>query len=265
MAEKEKRKRFTRKKTGKNKDISSEIHEVSSDIVEIERNLIENFIFYLRKWIKTNVRVVRYLLILVISSAVLMFLGVFLYSAVKEKHSREFFSLFKEYKKTTEMPLGAEKNKAFENIAESSLKLCQTGIKTSYSNNACLISSLSHKNIDKVSESINLLKQYSDKNNTEGLIVYTNMIMAAIYSEKYDIEKSIELFQNILPNLKTYESEDIVLYDLGRMYYYKNDINQAKENFQKIIKDHPQSVMIKNAKEYLTLIALNEFENKKGR
>jgi len=254
MSEAPRKRKGTRKKSSQVEDAGKfGVHKVPEDVVEIERNILENWLIALKHWFKINIKTTRYIIFSTLFIVVMGFTLIFVHSAVSEKHNETFYSLMDKFDEITD-----NSTVKLNALAKDTDKLCNTVWQTKHSPNGCLLSALTYKKLaqhDKVSKSLQL---YSENVDNSGISAFS-LFYAAYHSEvAKDFDNSEVLYKELQNKLKIVEKEDIAIYQLAKIKYYKKDYNGARNLMNELLEKHSKSAYIEKAKKYLLLISIKE-------
>ena len=240
------------------------IHALPHEIVEIERNLIENWLISIKHWFQINPSTARKIILGIFAASAIFFIGVFIHSAVIEKHNSDFYSILLSYEKFKGDGAKIEDSK-LKKMLEYSDKLCNTRWSTRYSNNGCYLSAILYNESGDKKSAAKYLEKFSDKVNNKAVAAYAAFISGYFYETEKDLDNALLRYKKMEKTLDNKHGMDFSLYHTGRVFYYKNQFTEAENAFKKIIKDHKDSSYSKQAREYLMLIYLKKSATDKGK
>jgi tetratricopeptide (TPR) repeat protein len=247
----------TRRK--KNEPTAPGIHSVPKEVVEIERNLIENWLISLKQWFQFNIEFARKIILGIIIFTLLVFISVFLHSAVIDKQNSDFYRLLITY---DNLEKSKSENKNYNNkiktLKESADKLCKARWSTQYSNSGCLVSSIISNEMGEFQAAAESLKKFSDKTSNTGFSSYSSLVAGYLFEKTSQIDTSIKLYKKILDNLEDITGKDIALFHYGRLLYHNKQFKEAEKSFQEIIDNHKNSIYLQKSRQYLLLISIDK-------
>ncbi|MDH5716065.1 MAG: hypothetical protein OEZ22_00330 [Spirochaetia bacterium] len=265
MSEKIKRKKlFRKRKKFEENDENQGIHKIPKDIVEVERNLIENWFLLSRRWLKSNPKLVRTITAAIMLMVILTFIGIFTHSAITESQNEDFIKLYKTFSDVKKMPESEDKKKKFNEILENSQKLCSHFWPTVHAANGCLIEAYTYKELKEFQKHIESLLKFAQYQDSIAVKTYAKFFAAYAYESQYQLQKAAELYNDLEKDFEKIEKNDIILYNKARTFYYQNKIDEAKPLFKKVLADFPNSTYKKDVKNYLLLISLKESKTTKN-
>jgi len=260
MKEDSKQRKISRGRKKQDQDSKYGIHNVPTDVVEIERNIVENWMIFLKHWFQSNQNIGRYIIIGASSLFVLMIFSIFVFSLARDNHNKKFYELLDEYEKTAKNTTDS-KNEILVGIAEKSDALCDKTFKTKYANAGCFLSALIYIELEEDEKSSKALESYSGSVGNDGLAAFT-LFFSAYYNEAADdLEKSKKQYERVKRYLKPVDKEDIAIFHLARIHYYQKDYAKAESLFLIIIDNYKSSVYLDAAKKYLLLVSLKQNAN----
>jgi len=237
------------------------IHSIPEEVVEIERNIIENWLISLKHWLHINPSTARKIILGVLVSAVVFFMFIFIHSAVIEKQNSNYYSILMSYEK-----LKGENNenkiddKKIKKLMEHSHKLCNSLWQTRYSNNGCLLSAILSNEAGNKKDTADFLAKFAAKSHDQALAAYTTFISGYFYEASQDLEHSLELYKKLDKYVDDKNGKDFVLFHKGRLFYYNNKFTEAESSFKEIIEKYKTSNYYKDAKNYLLLVQMKMSE-----
>jgi len=242
------------RKTGRRENHNPEEVVIHTDIIEIERNLVEKYLIKLKHKIQDHIKIVKKVGVFLILLVLLFFILLFVHGKIEKSHSNEFFSLLKQYDKTKIMPGGEKRNKLLNQVIQNSTQLCNSLWSSKYSPNGCLVAALTYLEKKDNKNYAKMLNEYVNLNNDKYLGSYILFYAAYAYEASFELEKAYKLYDKLQKMYKTIQKEDIGLYHKARVKYLQNNYKEAKKLFNLLKKEYPQSSYLKDAKNYLLLI-----------
>lgn len=249
MAENSKKSNRTRSKQ-KTEESDLGIHKIPVDIVEIERNIIENWLLHSKHWIQKNRDLARKISLSVLGSFILVLLLILAHNAIAEQHNRQFYDLLANYEKSAQSP------ETLASLREESEKLCGNLWSTSGSQSACLLHSLLSAKNSETAKAAESLEKYTGKLGGNGLSLFFRFYTGYFYESAGNFDEALEQYKMLRKVLATIEKEDLALFHIGRIHYYQNNHEEAKKVFVSLIKDYPAGSFTAEAKKYISLLAL---------
>lgn len=235
------------------------IRSVPGEVVEIERNIIENWLISLKHWFHVNTATARKIIFGFLMVMVLFFIVVFTHSAVIEKQNSQYYSILLSYEKLKE-DSGVVKIDAgkLKKLQEHSDKLCNTTWSTRYSNNGCLLSAIFSNEAGNKKETADFLMKFSKAVHNRAFAAYTTFLSAYFYESNKELDKSIDLYKKLDTLVDEKTGRDFTLFHTGRLYYYSDKLTEAEKSFKEILEKYKSSPYSANAKNYLLLVQLKK-------
>jgi outer membrane protein assembly factor BamD (BamD/ComL family) len=78
--------------------------------------------------------------------------------------------------------------------------------------------------------------------------------IAVIHSHLLQFEKSISQYNYVLDNFPNSINSDFVYFQIGKNYYDLNKLEEAEQNFTKIIINYPKSIYYEDARKLIRII-----------
>jgi len=233
------------------------IHRIPVDVVEIERNIIENWLLALRHWIKLNSKRAKMVLLSLLALVVVALLVLFVHNAVIEKQSSQYFSAIGKYDEALKKN-ETEKDKALNELLADTTKLCHATWSTEQSNSGCLLTALIHLELKHTREVAESLKTYATHSGSKALKAYTAFYAAYNYENSDNLDDAYKLYGSLQNILKGTGKEDIALFHQARIEYYRNNLKEASKLIDTILNDYKTSNYTQEAKKYKKLIELKK-------
>ena len=234
--------------------------ESSFEVIEVERNLIQNWLLSLQVWARENIKFLRGLLLASVFALLISLIFIGFYTALVRKQNYQFFSYLNRYNEYKELKSTEEKNKKLRALIKDCRELCYTFLKTSHSYNACLLEAASYielKEYKKVSKPLDMFGQYNSKN---GAGVFALFFAAQAYENLLDFEKAYQLYNQLEDTLKLIGKDDIIIYNKAKILYLQGKLDLAETMFQKIAYEQSSSDLHGAALDFLRLIAFKKHE-----
>lgn len=254
MAKKTERKSDRRKKDG------VENTKVHTDVVEVERNLIEQGIIALKHWYKDNPATIRWMIISILTFFILFLSFLFFHSTIVENHNKRLFQVISEYDESVQMNIPALKSAKLKDVEKQAAELCNHYYPTDESYHACIIASLAAGQNNRPKEMSAYLKKYTDHFDGDGPSTLTAFYTAYAYEMDGNYKMADVYYEKWGEYLKDKEikNQDAVLFHRMRMAYYMKDRKKALEYASKILKDFPNSMYKSKVVQYRYLIYSND-------
>jgi predicted negative regulator of RcsB-dependent stress response len=234
------------------------IHSAPSDIVEIERNLVENWMIGLKHWLHINPSTARKIIFGVLIGVVMFFLFIFIYSIVTEKQNSQYYSILLSYEKLKEDSAVKIDPDKLKKLQEHANKLCNNLWSTRYSNNGCLLAAILSNEADNKKDAAEFLEKFSKKANNNALAAYTTFLSGYFYETGHDLEHSGAMYKKLDSYVDDKNGKDFTLFHKGRLFYYNDDLVGAEKTFKEIIEKYKSGAYYTNARNYLLLIQLKK-------
>jgi len=251
-----------KKVSNRRKKIENEklgIHTAPTEVVEIERNIIENWLISLKHWLQINPSTARRIILGVVLVMVLFLLLLFTHSALVEKQNSQYYSILLSYEKLREDAGVAKVNgEKLKKLQELSDKLCKSTWSTRYSNNGCLLSAVFANEAGNKKDSAEFLSKFSTNTPNKALGAYTTFLAAYMFETGKDLDKSMDLYKKLDTLVDEKTGRDFSLFHLGRLYYYNDKFVEAEKSFKEILEKYKASAYQGDAKNYLLLIQLKK-------
>ena len=231
---------------------------MSYETIEIERNLIQNWLLDLRSWAKRNTRLLKILSLISVLALIISLILIGLYTALIEKHNYQFFSYLTRYNGYKILEDSQERNDKFRRLIQDSRKLCDTFFKTSHSYNGCLLEAVSYielKEYEKVSKPLNMFGQHNADN---GAGIFALFFAAQAYENLLNFEEAYSIYNQIEVPLKLIGKEDIAIYNKAKILYIQGKLDLAEKMFQEIVDEKKASKLEEASRNFLRLIAFKK-------
>ena len=226
------------------------IHKIPVDIVEIERNMIENWLLHAKHWIKHNIELARKVTLSVLGSFIFILLLVLIHNAVTQQHNRNFYDYLGEYQSAAGSPEG------LSTLQGKTEKLCNSFWGTSGSQSACLLNSLLTAKTKSPAEAAELLEHYTNKLGNNGLGAFFRFYTGYYHESAGNFDEALKHYRQLQAELATIEQEDLAIFHVGRILYYQGDLVKAKELFVSLVEHYPAGSFTGQAKKYISIISL---------
>jgi tetratricopeptide (TPR) repeat protein len=203
--------------------------------VTVQRNAIENFLMFLKEFVKAHRKTVLIGFVTFIIAVVLFLAGAVFYDIKSTAELREYETLMNAYES------GPRDAAAFTDTVSKLVKITDKSWFGYVHKNGYYIAAgmyFEHKMYDDAK--IYYLK-FADKSSSPVLVPLA-LFQAAICAEngeKYD--EALSIYKKIEKSYKDTGFNDRMMYDMGRMYQKKGDRITAKEYFNKVISQYPNS------------------------
>lgn len=242
--------RVSRRRKKEEKDEPSFSHE----LVEIERNFIEQTLLNLKHWTMANKSLVRNIVYGLVGFGFLLFIFIFLNAQAADTHSAEYFRILQKYEAARILPEGDVKQKEMKAILKDAGTLCDKIWSTDASKNGCLLKGLSGLQIGDNTQAAIAFEKFADHYNSQPPASYGVYYAAVAREQSGDFEKAYSLFDRLQELYEPIKKEDIAIYHKARILYQKGDYKTAVSMFREIIDHHKTSSYIKKSREYIALI-----------
>lgn len=248
-------KKIERKSDRRKKESSEKIKE-HVDVVEIERNLIENGIISLKHWYKDNPKAIKWVLISIIAFFVFLLSFLFFHSTMIENHNNQLFKLISEYEESFQINIPELKNAKMKDLQRKADILCNNFYPSRESYHACIIASLASLENKQPEKAAEYLKKYTNHYNGDGPSTLTAFYTAYAYEAAKDYSKAEKYYHKWGEYLKEKElkNEDASLFHQIRMAYYQNKKKNALDMISRLLKEFPNSPYKNKAIQYRYLI-----------
>lgn len=239
------------------------IHSVPGEIVEIERNIIENWLISIKQWFKVNPSTARKIVFGVFLLFILIFFLVFLHGEVVEKQNSQYYSSLFKYEKLKKESAGKPVDEdKMKDLLKDSTKLCRALWATQYSNAGCLLSAVYANELKDSKQTAEFLEKFAKKASSNAISAFATFY-AGYYSEtNQDLAEAEKLYDKLESMLPKKADKDFVLYHKGRILYYESKLDKAERIFKDIMENYKSSPYRDNARKYLLLVEMKKSEKK---
>lgn len=219
--------------------------------IEIQRSKIEQFLMFLKEFIKRNTRKV----ITVIISVVLIFsvsLAVYiLYSSSSEKELVKFEIIIEKYRSE---PLNQEvKNNT---IAELRNLISETKFGFVHDVSYYYLGNILF-NENKFNEAYDAFSMFIKKSSSKDVFIPIAVNKSALCLEEMgQIDNAIDMLNKFDEKYTDSIVSDQINYNIARLYSIKNNQIKAKEYYSNVISKYPRSVYAERSKERLCLLSI---------
>lgn len=250
--------RKSHRRSNRNDEETQGIHPVSSDVVEIERNLIEKWLLSLKHTARMNPKTTRYLVLSIISAAVLLLVLIFTHTYIKRSHNENFYYLMSQINEVQKLPDGEIKNSQLVKKGDEAAELCNSFWMTESSYNGCLAAASAYIKAGRPAKAASVLENYTDEYTDEGYGPVVLFQQAHAYEAAGELEKAEKVYSELGPVLKKIKKEDLSIFHRGRVLYYLGRYDEAAALLEKVINDFENSAYSDRAAQYLTLTELKQ-------
>lgn len=232
-----------------------EVAPAATEIVEIERNIIEKMILKVRQKIVNGEIKIRALVFgfLGFSLTALLLLVIHLYRS--EAHNASFFNLIEQYEKAARLPDGQARNGEYARIAVEAGKLCGVFWKTRDSYNGCLLQAAAVSASGNPAQGKDALEQFYHKYGARYIGPFALFYAAYAHEAAGDFAQAAALYKESEAILKAVEKEDIAVFHQGRALYLQGKYEEADALFKKVIDTYSRSQYLEAARQYRMLVA----------
>ena len=221
--------------------------------IEIQRNVIERYIMTVKDFVREKKSMVKYTGISVIAVLAIAIAANFIYSNISSKEKSRLDAVMDTYRAASDNPEIMAK-------CRDDLKLLVKEAWTSYAKDMStyLLASIlfDEKNYQ---ESFESYLAFARESSSDTLFVPLAVNKAAVCleeMEKYD--DAINLISKYSENKDFLIVMDQMIYNTGRLYALKGDKVKAREFFNQVRTDYPQSPFAEKAKERMFLLGMPE-------
>ncbi|HPS57196.1 MAG TPA: tetratricopeptide repeat protein [Spirochaetota bacterium] len=219
--------------------------------IEIKRNVIERYIMTVKEFVRENRKKVKYVTIAVLSVIAILIAVDFVYGHIASKERGRLDAIMDTYKAGSANP---------ETVAKcrEDLILLVKEAKTGHVKDMStfLLASILFDE-KKYQESMEYYLAFAGESSSDTLFVPLAVNKAAVCLEemgKYD--QAITLISKYSENKDFMVVMDQMMYNTGRLYALKGDNAKAREFFNQVRNDYPQSPYADKAKERLFLLSM---------
>ena len=248
-----------RRKKSENEQLG--IHSLPTELVEIERNLVENWLISLKHWLHINAASARKIIAGFIIVLVLFFVLLFTHSFIIENQNAKYYSILVTYEQLKDENVVKIDGQKLTKLIKISDKLCNSIWSTRYSNNGCLLSAILSDEAGNKKEAADYLAKFSSRVNNKALAAYSAFLSGYFYETNHDLERSMALYKKLDSYVDEKNGKDLALFHQGRILYYNDKLPEAEKTFKEIIDKYKTSAYFSNAKNYLLLIQLKKMQS----
>lgn len=233
----------------------SEQFTESHELVEIERNPLEQLLLDTKHWLQKNVSLVRYFSLALLVTLVVILAVVFFHSWQIENHSARLFSLLSR--------LQIAKSQETKNLLlPESEELCRTWWPTYVSRNSCLLSAAILGQDKKYKEMLPFMESFNSSSSKKDALALTLFYQGIASENSGDLQAALGNFQQLEKYLTKTQNQDIAIFQQARILYRQQKWQKAQEMFSKLLKDYASGDYAAECKKYLVLIAVRQSQNK---
>ena len=232
----------------------SKQHFSDTEVVHIERNILEDFIISLKKWVHHNKTIVKILISVVIISIIITIIVAIIHNSLSKKHNALFFKSFDsytEYKKITDTTSQKEK---LLSISKELGKLCDSLIKTKYSENGCLLQAIIHIHLNQNDMILKPLAHYTKYHNNESISALLLFDLARVYENLGQLDKAYETYNEMNEILLPIKKNELALYGRARVLYAQGKFDLALTQFKKLLVEFPLTSNKEKVDRFIRLI-----------
>lgn len=219
--------------------------------IEIQRNVIERYLMTVKEFVRENSKKVKYATIALFSVIVIIIAADFIYSHIASGERGRLDAIMDTYRTGSANP---------ETVAKcrDDLVTLVKSAKTGYVKDmgSFLLASILFDE-KKYQEALELYLEFADKSSSDTLFIPLAVNKAVVCLEemgKYD--QAITLIAKHSEDKDFQVVMDQMMYNSGRLYALKGDNAKAREFFNQVRTDYPQSPYAEKAKERLFLLSL---------
>ncbi|MDH4199145.1 MAG: hypothetical protein OEV66_02100 [Spirochaetia bacterium] len=239
------------------------VHKVPGEVVEIERNIIENWMIALKHWLRINPSTARKIIFGFLLTGIIAFMLMFVHSAMTEKQNSDYYVTLLTYEKLKkDAPDKKLDEKKLKELLSRSVKLCNALWSTRYSNAGCFLSAVFTNELGDSKQTASYLLKFSGKVNSRALAAYAAFYSGYNFESSRDLDQALKLYDKLGSYLDKKTGKDFSLFHRGRIYYYNNKLNEAEKCFKDIIENYKTSGYLGKAKNYLVLVQLKKSAKK---
>lgn len=219
--------------------------------IEIHRNVIERYVMTAKEFVRENSKKVKYGTIAVLAVITVLIAADFIYGHLASKERGRLDAIMDTYRAGSANPEIAAK-------CREDLLVLVKDAKTGHAKDmgTFLLASILFDE-KKYQESLEYYIKFADDSSSGTLFVPLAVNKASVCLEemgKYD--QAITLISKYSENKDFLIVMDQMLYNTGRLYALKGDTAKAREFFNMVRTDYPQSPYAEKAKERLFLLSM---------
>lgn len=221
----------------------------SKNSIEIERNIIEQYLMTVKDFVKHNGKFVR---LVIISVIILIVISVSAFIYIESSVSADF-------RKYEAIADSYRMNPGDRAVKDQTIKDLNELIKNTWIGHAhemslYLLGNLLYED-EKYGEAFEMFNSFIKKSSSEEIFIPIAVNKASIcLEEQGKIDEAIQLLQKFVENNKDSIVMDQVLYNIGRFFSIKDDKIKAREYYNNVISSYPDSVFSDRARERLFLL-----------
>ena len=219
--------------------------------IEIQRNVIERYIMTVKEFVRENSKKVKYISIAVLAIIAILIAADFTYGYIASKERSRLDTIMDTYRAGSDNPEVAAK-------CRDELMLLVKDARTGHAQDMgrFFLASI-YFDEKKYQESLEQYLEFAGDSSSDTLFVPLAVNKASICLEemgKYD--QAIALIAKYSENKDFMVVMDQMIYNTGRLYALKGDNAKAREFFNQVRTDYPQSPYAEKAKERLFLLSM---------
>lgn len=219
--------------------------------IEIHRNVIERYVMTVKEFVRENSKKVKYGTIAVLAVITVLIAADFIYGHIASKERGRLDAIMDTYRAGSANPEIAAK-------CREDLMVLVRDAKTGHAKDmgTFLLASILFDE-KKYQESLEYYIKFADDSSSDALFVPLAVNKAAVCLEemgKYD--QAITLISKHSENKDFLIVMDQMMYNTARLYALKGDTAKAREFFNLVRTDYPQSPYAEKAKERLFLLSM---------
>lgn len=216
--------------------------------IEIERSVIEQYLMSVKEFVKRNGRNVR---LVIISFFILLVIAVSVFVYI----DRSSASAFKKYEAIVDTYRMNPEDRAIKDKTISDLRALINSTKFGHAHQMSfyVLGNLLYEDA-KYGEAFDMFNAFIKKSSSDELFIPIAVSKASVcLEEQGKIDEAIGLLLKFEEDNKESIVMDQVLYNTGRLYSVKGDMQKAREYFNKVLSTYPDSVFSERARERLFL------------
>ncbi len=217
--------------------------------IEIERNVIEQYLMLIKEFVKNNGHYVKYILTSIIILIVLS-VGIFIYI------DRTTTANYIKYEKIIDSYRSNPENRVLKDKTINELRelVKNSSFGHAHQMSFYMLGNLLYED-EKFAEAYDMFKAFIKKSSSKEIFIPIAVNKASIcLEEQGKFDDAISLLLKFEEDNKDSILLDQVLYNAGRLYAIKEDRAKAMEYFNKVITAFPDSVFSERSRERLFLL-----------
>jgi len=218
--------------------------------IEIERNVIEQFLMDAKDFLKDNRKAALYSMVAFLGAIVIVIGAVIAVDIVSTRNNLRFEKIIEEYEKYSAAG-DTEKIKGL--TAELKTFVDDTWFGFAHTMGYYLLGNMYYVQ-KEYGEAGACLVRYADKQPKSSLAPLALLKAGIALEEAGDLKGSVEIYRRLADRYSESIVADQIFFNQGRIYRKMNDIVNARASYNRVISSFPESVYAQMAKKRLFML-----------